>query len=78
MVHARIRPADVAPLVTSQTLEGVRAPQRAVRVTQALLAAVAQHLFIPHEGFEESLERSGGHVLVQRDRLDVLALPLGE
>lgn len=43
-----------------------------------LLAAVAEPLFVPADGFEESLERADGHALSQRERLDILALHVAE
>jgi len=43
-----------------------------------LLAAVAEPLFVPADGFEKSLERADGHALSQRERLDILALHVAE
>lgn len=43
-----------------------------------LLAAVAEPLFVPADGFEKSLERADGHALSQRKRLDILALHVAE
>lgn len=43
-----------------------------------LLAAVAEPLFVPADGFEKPLERADGHALSQRERLDILALHVAE
>src|SRR5690606_11512946 len=43
-----------------------------------LLASIPQLLFIPRNRLEKSLQRSGGDVLIQRDRLDVLPTHLRE
>jgi hypothetical protein len=43
-----------------------------------LLAAVAEPLFVPADGFEKSLERPDRHPLSQRHCLDILALHMAE
>lgn len=43
-----------------------------------LLAAVAEPLFVPADGFEKALQRADGHALSQRERLDILALHVAE
>jgi len=42
------------------------------------LAFIAQHLFVPHDRFEESLQGSGSDILLQGHRLHVLPLHVGE
>ena len=56
-------------------------PQRlGVRVLDGhqLLAAVAETLLVPPDGFEKSLQAAGRHPLSQRERLDILALHVAE
>jgi len=43
-----------------------------------LLAAVAEPLFVPADGFEKSLQGAGRHPLSQGERLDILALHVAE
>ena len=42
------------------------------------LASIAKKLFIPFDRFQEPLQRSGGDVLLNCDRFDVLALHVDE
>jgi hypothetical protein len=43
-----------------------------------LLAAVAESLFVPADGFEKALQRADGDALGQRQRLDILTLDVAE
>jgi len=56
------------------------ADRRRVRVLAGhqLLAAVAEPLLVPGDGLKKTLQRPRRNLLIQRDRLDILALHIAE